>query len=146
MKSQSSTEESKVNLMVLPAIDHALIRKDKFADRAGLLSLKHLNTLLLKYIGIVHNLDESKIGEENEKWTEEKTKADAEIKRLQNDLKTKEANLANLESEVDDKRRKELEAAIKKLRDEVVELQKKVNPMLHQEHIFKAHITKLQFQ
>merc|ERR1719507_575277 len=136
--------------MVLPAIDHAIPGKTidhaipgktidhaipgkKFADRAGLLSLKHLNTLLLKYIGIVHNLDESKICEENEstitidvdeeevkffaemyesekeKWTEEKTKADAEIKRLQNELKTKEANLANLESEVDDKRRKELE-------------------------------------
>merc|ERR1719209_2487908 len=73
-------------------------------------------------------------------------KADEEIKALQNELKTKEANLAKLESEVDDKKKKELEASIKKLRDEVVELQKKVNPMLHQEHIFKAHITKLQFQ
>merc|ERR1719339_778962 len=164
--------------MVLPAIDHAIPGKTidhaipgkKFADRAGLLSLKHLNTLLLKYIGIVHNLDESKIGEENEstitidvdeeevkffaemyesekeKWTEEKTKADAEIKRLQNELKTKEANLANLESELDDERKKELEAAIRKLRDEVVELQQNVHPMLHPEHIFKAHITKLQFQ
>merc|ERR1719458_544952 len=83
---------------------------------------------------------------EKEKWTEEKMKADGEIKKLQNELKTKEANLAKLESEVDDKKKKELEASIKKLRDEVVELQKKVNPMLHQEHIFKAHITKLQFQ
>jgi len=173
MKSQSSTEESKVNLMVLPAIDHALIQKEKraqFADRAGLLSLKHLNTLLLKYIGIVHNLDESKIGEqdestitidvdeeevkffaemyeiEKEKWTEEKTKAEAEIERLRNELQTKEVNLANLESEVDDDKKLELEASIKKLRDEVVELQKKVNPMLHQEHIFKSQISKLQFQ
>jgi len=161
----------------LPAIDIAIKNGPpgppgggKFADRAGLLSLKHLNTLLLKYIGIVHNLDESKIGEadesiitinvdeeevkffaemyesEKKKWTEEKKKADEEIKALQNELKTKEANLAKLESEVDDKKRKDLEASIKKLRDEVVDLQKKVNPMLHQEHIFKAHITKLQFQ
>jgi len=163
-----------MGLMVLPAIDIAIKNGPpgggKFADRAGLLSLKHLNTLLLKYIGIVHNLDESKIGEadesiitinvdeeevkffaemyesEKKKWTEEKKKADEEIKALQNELKTKEANLAKLESEVDDKKRKDLEASIKKLRDEVVDLQKKVNPMLHQEHIFKAHITKLQFQ
>merc|ERR1711962_877857 len=46
----------------------------------------------------------------------------------------------------DDKERKELEAMIAKLRTEVVGLQNKVNPLLHQEHIFKAHITKLQFQ
>ena len=32
-----------------------------------------------------------------QKWTEEKTKADGEIKKLQNELKTKEANLAKLE-------------------------------------------------
>merc|ERR1719458_1319709 len=83
---------------------------------------------------------------EKEKWTEEKMKADGEIKKLQNELKTKEANLAKLESEVDDKKKKELEASIKKLREEIVELQKKVNPMLHQGHIFKANITKLQFQ
>jgi len=172
VKSQSSTEESKMGLMVLPSIGHTINPPSpgKFADRAGLLSLKHLNTLLLKYIGIVHNLDESKVGEadestitidvdeeevkffaemyesEKKKWTEEKTKADGEIKALQNQLKTKEDKLAKLESEVDDKKRKELEAQIKKLRDEVVELQKKVNPMLHQEHIFKAQITKLQFQ
>merc|ERR1719295_2401010 len=158
--------------MVLPSIGHTINPPSpgKFADRAGLLSLKHPNTLLLKYIGIVHNLDESKVGEadestitidvdeeevkffaemyesEKKKWTEEKKKADGEIKALQNQLKTKEDKLAKLESEVDDKKRKELEAQIKKLRDEVVELQKKVNPMLHQEHIFKAQITKLQFQ
>merc|ERR1719486_1775893 len=146
VKSQSSTEESsKVNLMVRPAIDHALLNKDKapksppFADRAGLLSLKHLNTLLLKYIGIVHDLDESKIGEEKEG-------SEAEIIKLKNNLKNKEAELANLKSPVDDKERKELEAMIAKLRTEVVDLQNKVNPLLHQEHIFKAHITKLQFQ
>merc|ERR1719458_2240828 len=52
---------------------------------------------------------------EKEKWTEEKTKADGEIKKLQNELKTKEANLAKLESEVDDKKKKELEASITKL-------------------------------
>ena len=33
----------------------------------------------------------------SQKWTEEKTKADGEIKKLQNELKTKEANLAKLE-------------------------------------------------
>merc|ERR1719237_1036694 len=171
MKSQSSTEESRVNLMVLPAIEHAaIIPGKKFADRAGLLSLKHLNTLLLKYIGIVHNLDESKVGEENEstitidvdeeevkffaemyesekeKWSAEKKDTEDEINKLKNSLKNKEADLAKLESEVDDKRKNELEAMIKKLREEIVELQKKVNPMLHQGHIFKANITKLQFQ
>jgi len=177
VKSQSSTEESsKVNLMVLPAIDHALLNKDKapksppFADRAGLLSLKHLNTLLLKYIGIVHDLDESKIGEEREstiqidvdeeevkffadmyesekeKWSQEKEGSEAEINKLKNNLKNKEAELANLKSPVDDKERKELETMIAKLRIEVEGLQNKVNPLLHQEHIFKAQITKLQFQ
>merc|ERR1719447_2660621 len=171
VKSQSSTEESsKVNLMVLPAIDHALLNKDKapksppFADRAGLLSLKHLNTLLLKYIGIVHDLDEREstiqidvdeeevkffadmYESEKEKWSQEKEGSEAEINKLKNNLKNKEAELANLKSPVDDKERKELETMITKLRIEVEGLQNKVNPLLHQEHIFKAHITKLQFQ
>merc|ERR1719209_1906636 len=80
------------------------------------------------------------------KWTQEKEGSEAEINKLKNNLKNKEAELANLKSPVDDKRKNELEAMIKKLREEIVELQKKVNPMLHQGHIFKANITKLQFQ
>lgn len=159
---QINSKESKINMMVLPSIIHSngLSLQDvqqREPDQLGLLSLKHLNTLLLRYIGVVHGLEEDSMGEENgeiinitidekevsfldarykeemQVWSAEEgsTKAKiADLKKLIEKLKEEVARLIKCGDEFD-ATIKVKEKEIERLRLEVAGLESSLTEFLH---------------
>jgi len=167
-KTSKAVDNSGVQMMVLPLIKH----KDKEFEPSGWLSLKHLNTLLLRYIGIVHDLEEGKVGDGvdgtininidekevkshqkqyqqyEETWTEEKKKAGAKIKELEAKIKKLEAELAALiarGAEYDTEIAKK-QKKMDDLRMEVSRLQAALTPLMHQDNHYMALLRRLQGQ
>jgi len=166
-KSSSKDSESDLNIMVLPYVTHKSSIQD--GNQAGWLSIKHLNNLLLRYIGVVHDLEEDSVGEENgefnikidkkemnflegrykeeiEEWDLEQKRADEQIKKLQAEitkLKLEVEALKKSGNEFDDTIKKK-EKEIEDLRKKVKELQASINQFLNQQNHFHALIARLQ--
>lgn len=169
-KTSKAIDNSGVQMMVLPLIKHKDKELEPLPLPSGWLSLKHLNTLLLRYIGIVHDLEEGKVGEgvdgtinididekevkSHEKqyqqyedtWNEEKEKANARIKELEAKIKKLEIELAALiarGAEYDTEIVKK-QKKIDDLRMEVSRLQAALAPLMHQDNHYLALLRRLQ--
>jgi len=141
----------------------------KDPEQAGWLSLKHLNTLLLRYIGVVHDLEEDNIGEESgeinisidqkemtfldRRYQDEIEGWNTEQKNSLNKIAELQAIIAKLKAEIEKLKKsgdtldvtiKEKEKLIETLRMEVSSLQASLTPFLNQDQHFHGLMTRLQ--
>merc|ERR1719370_1859733 len=167
--SSTKSKNSDVNTMVLPFVTQKGSSNLSDFENTGLLNITHLNNLLLRYIGVVHELEEDTIGEEHdefnisidkremhflegrykeeiEEWETEQKKSEAEIKKLQAEIEKLKADVAALKksgNESDDIIKKK-EQEIEDLRKKIKDLQASINQFLNQQQHFHALIMRLQ--
>merc|ERR1712089_67762 len=156
--SRSSTSSTKETELTVPYfITEHKETSIKDPEQAGWLSLKHLNTWVLRYIGVVHDLEEDNIGQESgeinisidqkemtfldrryqdeiEGWKTEQKNSLNKIAELQAIIAKLKAEFEKLKKSGDalDVTIKEKEKLIETLRMEVSSIQASLTPFLNQ--------------
>jgi len=140
---------------------------------SGFLNLRDLNTLLLKYIGVVHELEEGESGgavtnsvidididetevktldkkyqDEVEAWKKLYKASNDQREALQAQIKKLEEEKKQLQKKSDenDAKIKEREETIKTLRAKISEIQAKLSEFLFQPDIFEAELNRLHIE
>jgi len=162
----TAKKDIKTALMLNPSNDSSA-----WADlsHTGFLNLRDLNTLLLKYIGVAHELEESQGGTEDnsminidikeseillldqkykaevDEWDKLCTKADARIKALKAQIQKLEAEKKELEKhgKENDAKLEEKNKMIADLRAKISDIQAKLSAFLCQQEIFDAELARL---
>jgi len=168
--SQSVSRSSKETELTVPYfITEHKETSIKDPEQAGWLSLKHLNTLLLRYIGVVHDLEEDNIGQESgeinisidqkemtfldKRYQDEIEGWKTEQKNSLNKIAELQAIIAKLKAEIEKLKKsgdaldvtiKEKEKLIETLRMEVSSIQASLTPFLNQDQHFHGLMTRLQ--
>jgi len=165
--SASSTKETELTVPYFITEHKETSLKDP--EQAGWLSLKHLNTLLLRYIGVVHDLEEDNIGQESgeinisidqkemtfldRRYQDEIEGWKTEQKNSLNKIAELQAIIAKLKAEIEKLKKsgdaldvtiKEKEKLIETLRMEVSSIQASLTPFLNQDQHFHGLMTRLQ--
>merc|ERR1719309_1811027 len=168
--SQSVSRSSKETELTVPYfITEHKETSIKDPEQAGWLSLKHLNTLLLRYIGVVHDLEEDNIGQESgeinisidqkemtfldKRYQDEIEGWKTEQKNSLNKIAELQAIIAKLKAEIEKLKKsgdaldvtiKEKEKLIETLRMEVSSIQASLTPFLNQDQHFHGLMTRFQ--
>lgn len=164
--STTAKKDTKTTIMLNPSNDSST-----WADLSltGFLNLRDLNTLLLKYIGVAHELEESQGGTEDnsmmnidikeseivvldqkykdevDAWKKLWNEADARIKALKAQIQKLEAEKKELEKlgKEKDAKLEEKNKIIADLRAKIADIQAKLSAFLCQQEIFDAELARL---
>jgi len=172
--SSTAKKDTKTTIMSNPSKKERSFDENDFSKWAdlsltGFLNLRDLNTLLLKYIGVAHELEESQGGTEDnsmididikeseivvldqkykdevDAWKKLWNEADARIKALKAQIQKLEAEKKELEKlgKEKDAKLEEKNKIIADLRAKIADIQAKLSAFLCQQEIFDAELARL---